>query len=222
MLHREAGSPPTNAEPLGVVSPSKSAAPPLLRYVVLDIETQRGPDELPTGWAGMREGEGGFSAGCLYDSETNWVYYYGPTDAHAFADAIEQAQVIVSFNGDGFDIPAISGMLKRNLKIDTHLDLLSVLTSAAGSRKGLSLANVGQFTLGRTKTGAASQAPDLYKAATRGGDGGLESYTRLLNYNGNDVRLTRDLLLFAQEHGFLVGPHGPIHLTLPDWVRRLK
>src|SRR5262249_19270957 len=127
MLLSDAGQSPTLADPLGAI-PSTEAAP--LHFVVLDIETQRGPDELPTGWDGMRNGEGGLSAACLYDSETNWCYYYSPLDGRKLADDLEASGVVVTYNGKGFDIPAIEGHIGRKIKIDTHIDLLDMLVTA--------------------------------------------------------------------------------------------
>lgn len=217
----KAGLQPTDARSSLSDLPTVDAPP--IHYAAFDIETRLGADEVKGGWDGMRLGLGDFACGAIYDSEQDWTFLYGPEDLDAFAAHLESAATLVSYNGIGFDVPAIEGTLRRPLKLEpaNHLDLLAVLVQAAGNRKGLTLENVSRHTLGRGKIGHGAHAPQLYREALQGGIAGLTTTTRLLTYCAHDVRLTRDLLRFLSRNQMLLGPNGPIYPTLPNWFVRL-
>lgn len=208
-----------------VQSVSESAAIPMssftVPYRVFDIEIQKTVEEVG-GWGAAREGKAGFACGVIYDSEDDCCWLYGPRDQEAFAAALEAPVVIVSYNGLNFDIPAIEGGLNRKLNTRSHFDILDVLVAQVGGRKGLSLENVAQHTLGRGKSGSGALAPVMYQLACAGGEHGAQEMTKLLNYCALDVILTRNLFRFVQSHGMLITPNGPIHLTLPPYFSQLQ
>ena len=190
-------------------------------YRVFDIEIQKTIEQTPGGWEGARKGLSGFACGCIYDSESNQTWLFGPQEQEQFAEALEAPVVAVSFNGITFDVPALEGGLGRKLEIRQHLDLLDLMVSTVGSRKGLSLENLCQKTLGRGKTGDGALAPVMYQEALKGAESGVQTMTRLLNYCAMDVILTRDLLSFLQRNEFVIGPQGPIRPTLPPYFGQL-
>lgn len=189
---------------------------------VFDIEIAKTIDETPGGWAGARAGLSGFACGCIYDSETNHTYLFGPQEQEQFAEWLEFAGVAVSFNGIGFDVPALEGGLKRKLEIRQHLDILDLLIQTTGSRKGLKLDTLVQKSLGRGKSGEGAMAPIQYQKACRGGEEGCQHMTSLLSYCAMDVVLTRDLLRFLRDNNFVIGPNGLIRPTLPPYFDRLE
>lgn len=191
-----------------------------VHFRVFDIEIAKSVEEVG-GWDAARKGLAGLSCAALYDSETNQTKLYGPQDVERLGEALEGPFVIVSYNGIGFDVPAVEGMLKRKLDIRCHLDLLDLLVQTTGARKGLTLENVARHTLGRGKSGSGKFAPDMYKTACRGGEQGVQEAVNLLAYCSLDVTLTRDLLVFLQANGFVIGPNGPIHPTLPPYFAQL-
>lgn len=198
----------------------------MLPYRVFDIEIAKTIDETPGKWDGARKGLSGHSCTVVYDSEEDRTIIYGPDQVAELAEILEGPVVIVSFNGLGFDQPAIEGMLGRKLDIRTHCDILDLLRQATGSWKGLKLNDLAHLTLGRQKTDHGAHAPIVYQEAialARRGqfEEAFSKYAGLLNYCGVDVTLTRDLLRFLQENGFVVGPNGPIHPTLPPYFKDL-
>jgi len=191
-------------------------------YRIFDIEIAKTIEETPGGWDGARKGLAGLSCAVVYDSETKQTWLYGPQDVEGLASALEAPVVAISYNGIGFDVPAIEGMIGRKLDVRTHFDLLDALVTAVGSRRGLTLENVSRHTLGRGKSGSGAMAPEMYKTALKGGEEGAETMVKLLQYCGMDCILVRDLINFVQDHGFVVGPNGPIHLTLPTFFSQLQ
>lgn len=203
-----------------------------LHYVVFDLELEREIKELEGGWADARSGKGGMSCAVAYYSESNSFELYGAgkQEAKRLARDLEDASVIVSYNGMGFDVPVIEGITGERLEFDTHVDLLSMIKAQTGRLNGHGLDNVAQYTLGYGKSGSGALAPVMYKEArvklsSEGDDNfrdGVNKLIELVNYCLNDVCLTRDLLIFLKEHGYLIGPNGPINLIKEKWWEQLK
>ena len=195
-------------------------------YRVFDIEIAKTIEQTEGGWTGAREGKSGHSCTAVYDSEEDSTRLFGPNQVEALADYLEGPHVIVSFNGIGFDQPAIEGMLGRKLQIREHCDLLQILRQTTGSWKGLKLDDLAHATLGRRKSDHGAHAPVIYQEALALMAAGqyeeaLARFVNLLNYCSLDVILTRDLLRFLQKNGFVVGPNGPVHPTLPPYFGTL-
>jgi hypothetical protein len=166
---------------------------PSIPYRIFDIEIAKSIEETPGGWDGARKGLSGFSVACLYDSESNHTWVYGPNDVEQLVRDLEGPQVVISFNGIGFDVPALEGLVGRKLDIREHLDLLNVLVQTTGNRKGLKLENIAQATLGRGKTGSGAMAPKMYQDGLMGRVEGVQRIVELLRYCALDVILVRDL-----------------------------
>lgn len=208
------GSSESNVQAL----PSPVAVP----FRIFDIEIARSVEDTPGGWGAAREGKCGFGCACVYDSESNHTWVYGPQDQEMLAQDLEQG-LVISFNGCGFDVPAIEGGIGRKLNIATHFDLLdSCMQANNGQRKGLKLEQIAQRTLGRGKSGDGAQAPIMFQRGLKGTENGVQDIVKLLRYCAMDVIIVRDLLSFVREHGFVVGPNGPLHLTLPPYFGQLQ
>lgn len=214
----------SNGTPLALPGALLPNADSPLHFMVWDMETARDPKSVPGGWEEARKGAAGLSAAAVYDSQTNWTYLYGSDDLLSLAATLEGADVVVTYNGEGFDNGALAGLIGRPLRLKAHIDLFAMLMKANGNQMhGFGLDRIANHTLGYGKPigSEGKHAPDLYERGLLGGEEGVEAIFKMLTYCGNDVRLTRDLLLFAKQHGFLVGPRGPIHIAVPDWWKRL-
>ena len=81
------------------------------------------------------------------------------------ADMLEDADLIVGFNCDGFDIPCLAGVLERRLVLPRRYDILRVIwdriPEADRFRKGWGLDAVCTRTLGVGKIGTGEHAPAL-------------------------------------------------------------
>jgi DEAD/DEAH box helicase domain-containing protein len=182
-----------------------------LRTVVFDIETKRLAKDVG-GWDALRAGRGGVSVIVLWDSTSGRFHFYDEHTLDAAAAHLEASDVVLSFNGEGFDVPVVEGLLGRRLALKHHYDLLQLIWGAiAGRRKGNTLGEVAQRSLGVSKSGESVLAPALYDAGR---------FAELFDYACGDVDLTRRLFRFVQEHGGVVGQDGNLlELPLPDLFR---
>lgn len=184
------------------------------KIVIFDIETRLSPDV--TGWEAARKGQAGISAIVLYDSTTNWLYMY---DDHSIDEAIhhlESADLVISYNGDSFDIPAIEGYAHKTIRFKRHWDMYSAFKRALGKSKikGIGLGPTAERTIGLSKSGHGSDAPAL-AAAGRFGD--------LFRYCASDVFVLKSLLEYIIEHGHLIAPDGThIRISLPPILKATK
>lgn len=159
-----------------------------MRVCVLDIESQ----ELIRDW--NKPWEGGLSVCGLWVSWSGGEFRLYQRDELEYAVRdIEEADVLVSKNGLGYDVPALEGLWEQPLNVRSHVDLQRIVEEALGFR--VSLDNMAHTTLGRAKDGAGAMAPTLWK------DG---RFARLHTYNMRDLGLTRDLFFFAQQYGYVL------------------
>ena len=185
-----------------------------MNSITFDIETRKLADEVG-GWGALKSGEGGASAIVLWSTAANRPFLFDDNTIPEVIHQLEHTDLVLSFNGVGFDIPILEGLYGRKLRIHHHLDLLQLIWEAlsdrSGSHKGNSLDAVSARTLNKHKTGKGEHAPAL---AERG------QWGELFNYCLDDVCLTRELFQFAQEHGGIIGVDGELlHLDLPPWFK---
>lgn len=158
---------------------------------VLDIESQRLIEDWNRPW------EGGLSVAGIWVSwaggSMGEFRLYQQDESQGLADVLEYADLVVGKNSEGYDIPAIEGLLKRPLRLQAHCDLQALTTRALGYR--VSLDALAWATLRRAKDGFGAMAPVLWK------DGRM---ARLHTYNMRDLALTRDLFFFARDYGYLL------------------
>jgi DEAD/DEAH box helicase domain-containing protein len=180
--------------------------------VVFDLETNKLADEVG-GWDALRAGAGGISCLVVWDSITNHHNVYTTETLEMAALHLEAADVVISYNGLGFDIPVLEGCIGRRVETKAHLDLLRLIWQATTLRKGNGLDEVGRRTLGRGKVGHGLSAPKL---AAQG------RWEELITYCAGDVFLTRDLARFVHEHGGVIDQHQDllrlhVPLAASDW-----
>jgi DEAD/DEAH box helicase domain-containing protein len=160
----------------------------------LDIEIERTIEEVG-GWGPARAGLAGLSVAVVVTDPGMHVRLYDMHTLSALVDAIESVDRLVTFNGNGFDLPVISALACSELHPKKHVDLLTVC-SEGGRKKGWGLDAVCQRTLGHGKTGNGADAPHLFKAGR---------WAELSNYCLDDVLLTRELYYHIAEHGWVKG-----------------
>lgn len=178
--------------------------------VYFDIETRISPSEV--GWDKARKGGAGISAICIYDASTKWVYFY---DSHSIDDAIhhlEVADIVVSWNGEDFDVPAIEGFAKRKIKFKKHWDLYKAYSRGMGKKKkGSGMGPTAERTIDMSKSGHGADAPRLCEAGRFG---------ELFNYCAQDVYVLKSLTKHVLEHGYLVDPDNmKVTITAPPTMK---
>jgi DEAD/DEAH box helicase domain-containing protein len=185
-----------------------------LRTVVFDIETKKLADEVG-GWANLKRGDGGISVLVLWDSATGRFHIYDQNTLDEAARHLEDADVVLSFNGEKFDREVIEGILGRRLCLRQHYDLLLMIWDSLPCRqKGHTLGEVGERTLNQKKSGESNMAPALFNQGR---------FAELHDYCLADVHLTRRLFQFVQKEGGVIGVNGSILLLpLPDWFEQVN
>lgn len=183
----------------------------LNKVVVYDIEVRQGPNTVKGGWNnpyGM-----GFASAVVWDYQKGRYFFYlhdpNPLIGHL------TNRVVVSFNGVKFDAKVLLGndykgapwtdydILQEYVKVRYGFPSVVEAEEALGDDKvhdgTFNLDSLSQHTLGRGKIGSGAKAPELYQ---------MGDYASLLEYNLEDVRLTRDLFDFIRRYGYVVDGRG--------------
>ncbi len=129
---------------------------------------------------------------CVREGET------GPGEMMGFFDheldkffpILDQADVVIGFNSDGFDLPTLTKHYQGNIKDLPSLDLMARIKKSCGHRIGLDAVTSATFNLG--KTGSGLDAIKYYK------EGRLKE---LADYCQQDVKITRELYDYGLKNG---------------------
>lgn len=128
----------------------------------------------------------------LHDSETNEYSSFLAFELQKLWPIIEQADVLIGFNSDSFDIPLLNRYYPGDISKIKSIDLMIEVQKVLGRR--IRLDSLARATLGRGKKGDGLKAGEWWEQ-------GL--YDKVREYCIEDVRLTRELYDYALEHGVL-------------------
>jgi DEAD/DEAH box helicase domain-containing protein len=156
--------------------------------MVLDLETQREFSEVE----GRRTDLLGVSVVGIYRYETNQYQAFLEAELPHLATLLQQADLVVGFNINTFDLPVLAPHLPYPISTIPTLDILDELVKPLGHR--VSLDSVGKATLGRGKTGSGLDALKWYKEG---------KFDQIKQYCLEDVRLTKDVYEYGKQHGKL-------------------
>src|SRR6185369_1096467 len=104
----------------------------------------------------------------------------------------EEADMLITWNGDHFDIPLLNKYYPGDLTKIKSLDLMREVRTVLGRR--LKLDSVGEATLGLNKSGHGIQAVQWWNSG---------EIDKLIEYCIDDVRLTKGLYDYAVKNGCL-------------------
>ncbi len=158
-----------------------------MRKITLDIET--------TGELG-----GGLpdptilnlSIACIHDSITDEFLSFTQEELPKLWPILEQADLLIGYNSDHFDIPILNKYYSGNLSSIKSVDLLKEVRAVLGRR--LRMDNIAEATLGRKKSGNGLQAVRWWEEG---------KFDLVRQYCIEDVRITRDLYDYARKHNSL-------------------
>ena len=129
----------------------------------LEIKEAVDVDNPARGWGAARAGKLGVSVVCVYDYDTDRYHLY---DDHTIGDCVahlEGADTVVTFNGQEFDLPCLSGVYGQTIIPQGHYDILQQVWQSLGKRtKGYGLGPICERTLGLSKAGSGVHATDLW------------------------------------------------------------
>lgn len=136
-------------------------------------------------------GDAGYSSYLLEDLPKLWPI-------------IEQADMLISFNGDHFDIPILNKYYSGDLTKIKSLDLMAEVKKVLGRR--IKLDTLAEATLGVKKTGHGLDAITWWKSG---------EIDKIIKYCIDDVKITKDLYDYALKNSMLkykdLGAGGAIH-----------
>lgn len=157
-----------------------------MRYVVFDLETQNTFQDVGSN----NPADLDISVGCVYDSLTDAYTVVAIDELNALWPIIEQAEVLVGYNSNHFDIPLLNKYYPGDLTHIKSIDLLEDIRSSLGRR--IRLDDVAQATIGAKKSGHGLQAIKWW----REGD-----ITSIKKYCKQDVKITKEVFEYARDNG---------------------
>ncbi len=171
-------------------TPPEPEAEPSPEVLFFDLETQRSAEEVG-GWHNthlMR-----VALAVIWDARRRRFETYREPDVEALIARLHTADLVVGFNVRRFDYRVLRGYTDDDLDAVATYDLLDAIHGRLGFR--LSLAHLGEETLGRSKSGDGLQSLRWWR---EGRVDEVESYCR------DDVALLRDLFDHARSEGHLL------------------
>jgi len=180
------------------------------RYVVLDVETQRGFNEVDRKKLHLLK----ISVACIYDSKTDSYSAFEEREMLKLEEALKQADLIIGFNIRDFDLEVLAPYLVTPVKNLPVLDLLVEFEKARGHR--ISLQSVAQATLNCSKSGTGWDAIKLYR------EGRMDE---LKKYCFDDVRITKDVYEYGLKHGsirFISNRDYQTHEVPVSWANAIN
>jgi DEAD/DEAH box helicase domain-containing protein len=149
---------------------------------------------------------------CIHDSLSDSYSSYLQEDLPKLWPILEQADMLITFNGDHFDIPLLNKYYSGDLSKIKSLDLLVEVKNSLGRR--IKLDTIAEATLGTNKSGHGLQAVEWWKTG---------EIDKIIKYCIEDVKITKQLYDYALANGKLKykdlsgGAIKDIKLNTKDW-----
>jgi DEAD/DEAH box helicase domain-containing protein len=181
-----------------------------MRKIVFDIETKNFFQEVGS----TNPADLDISLVGIYDYETGKYDSFLEEDFPRLWDVLDKTDILVSFNGDHFDIPLLNKYYKKAgrgdlLKIRS-LDVLKEIKNSYGRR--MKLDQIAEGSLGVNKSGGGDDAIVWWR------NGEIE---KIRKYCLDDVRITKDVYEYALKNKKLMFKEGPfnkeIKLDVKHW-----
>jgi DEAD/DEAH box helicase domain-containing protein len=160
-----------------------------MKILTFDIETTNTFDEVGSPNAVDLD----LAVVCVHDSETDEMTSYFKEDLHKLWPLMEQADMLVSYNGDHFDIPLLNKYYAGDLTQIKSLDLLVEIRKILGRR--IKLDDVASATLGESKSADGLQSIVWWRQG---------KIDEVVAYCKQDVLVTRKVYDFAKQNGHLL------------------
>ncbi len=177
-----------------------------MRKITFDIETKNMFSDVGSNDPTALD----ISVVCVHDSLDDSIKSYLEPELKNLWPILEQADVLITWNGDHFDIPLLNKYYSGDLTKIKSLDLMKEVHGSLGRR--LKLDSVAEATLGKNKSGHGLDAIQWWQ------NGEID---KLIHYCKEDVRLTRDLYDYAVKNKHLkykdLGNIKEIKLDTTHW-----
>jgi DEAD/DEAH box helicase domain-containing protein len=183
----------------------------MLKKIVFDIETRNLFQDV--GSNDPRDLD--IAVVCIYEYETDTYSSYLQEDLGKLWPKLENADMLITYNGDHFDIPLLDKYYPGDLTKIKSLDLLKEVKNSLGFR--LKLDSIAQATLGHGKSGHGLEAITWWK------NGEVD---KIIKYCTDDVKVTKEIYDHAMKTSTLKFKDGPhikeIRLNTKDWEKKVE
>jgi len=129
---------------------------------------------------------------CIHDSLDDSYKSFLEKDLKDLWPILEQADLLITFNGEHFDIPILNKYYSGNLSKIKHIDLLKEVRNSLGRR--LKLDSIASATLGINKSGNGLDAIEWWN------NGEID---KIIKYCIDDVRITKEVYEYALKNNHL-------------------
>ena len=156
-----------------------------MRIITLDLETKNIFQDVGSSDPAALD----VSVVGVHDSATNEYTGFLEKDFSKMWTLFEQADAIVTFNGDHFDIPILNKYYHGDLSKIKSIDLMVAVQKSLGRR--IKLDTLAEATLGKKKSGNGLEAVTWWR------NGEVE---KVIKYCLDDVRVTRELYEYMRDN----------------------
>ncbi|MDB5194000.1 MAG: box helicase protein box helicase protein [Parcubacteria group bacterium] len=164
-----------------------------MRKIVFDIETRNVFADVGKNDPALLD----IALVAVHDSETDAYTTYLQEELGQLWPLIEQADMLIGFNSDHFDIPLLNKYYPGDLTKIKSLDILKEIRESYGRR--MKLDQLAEGTLGKKKSGNGLDSIAWWKA------GDIE---RIRTYCIDDVKITKEVYDYARANGKLLFKEG--------------
>lgn len=180
-----------------------------MRYVVFDLETQNIFQDTGSSDPASLD----ISVATVYDYGTDTYTTVTIDELHELWPIIEQADALVGYNSNHFDVPLLNKYYPGDLTDIKSIDILEAIKESLGRR--LRLDNVAGATIGARKSADGLQAVRWWREG---------EIAKIKKYCEQDVKVTKKVFDFALEHGHVLFKDGyrkrEIPLDIDAWKEK--
>jgi len=181
-----------------------------MRKIVFDIETKNIFQDVGSNDPAALD----ISVICIHDSSTDSYSSFLEKDFKNLWPILEQADMLIGFNSDHFDIPLLNKYYHGDLAKIKSVDILKEIHKSLGRR--VKLDNVAEATLGKNKSGHGLEAITWWKQG---------EIQKIIDYCTDDVKITKEIYEYAlKNHSLKYKDFGgvvkEIKIDTTDWEKK--
>ncbi len=180
-----------------------------MRKIVFDVETRNIFQDVGSNDSRNLD----ISVVCTYDYETDLYQSFFQEDFGKLWPILERADMLITYNGDHFDIPLLGKYYPGDLSKIKSLDMLKEVKKTLGFR--LKLDSIASATLGTGKSGHGLEAVTWWKNGET---------DKIIKYCKDDVKVTKEIYDYALKNNMLKYRDGPnvkeIKLDTSKWEKK--
>lgn len=171
-----------------------------MRKIVFDIETSNLFSDVNSNDPAALD----LSVICIYEYSKDSYSSFTQEELGKLWPIIEQADILIGYNSDHFDIPLLNKYYSGDLTKIKSLDILKEIKNSFGRR--MKLDQIAEGTLRENKITNGLEA-------TRWWNLGLKE--KVIEYCMQDVKITKEVYDYARKHNKLIFKEGGELITIP-------